>query len=243
MNTFGLIKTKIENASTEVYNTPKFKSFMKELKNHILENQDMSEIYYIYDDLSTNKGLGSDIAEDYVNESIEYAQVLIESNLNKINQVDKWVSKYTKTKLNNYQDIDTTIYENSIKKLKTVLESRNNIKSVITTSPKNKIVKESVNLPLSSMVKIATTTFNKKYQNISEEDRSKLKQLISLSSDEIKDKIKSLKEEVTSKLNNTLTESKDDELKTTLKQTIEKINSSKEDLYNLFKLQQLNGGL
>lgn len=243
MNTFGLIKTKIENASTEVYNTPKFKSFMKELKNHILENQDMSEIYYIYDDLSTNKGLGSDIAEDYVNESIEYAQVLIESNLNKINQVDKWVSKYTKTKLNNYQDIDTTIYENSIKKLKTVLESRNNIKSVITTSPKNKIVKESVNLPLSSMVKIATTTFNKKYQNISEEDRSKLKQLISLSSEEIKDKIKSLKEEVTSKLNNTLTESKDDELKTTLKQTIEKINSSKEDLYNLFKLQQLNGGL
>lgn len=243
MNTFGTIKTKIENASTEVYNTPKFKPFMKELKSHILGNKDMSEIYYIYDDLSTNKGLNNDMAEDYVNESIEYVQILIESNLNKINQIDKWVSSYTKTKSNDYKDIDTTVYENSIKKLKTVLESKNNIKSVITTKPKNEIVKESVNLPLSSMVKIATTTFNKKYENISEEDKSKLKELISLSPSEVKEKIESLKEEVSSKLNKTLNESTDSELKSTLSKTIEKINSSKPDLYNLFKLQELSQGL
>ena len=243
MNTFGTIKTKIENASAQVYNTPKFKSFMKELKSHILENKDMSEIYYIYDDLSTNKGLSNDIAEDYINESVEYLQILIESNLNKINRIDKWVSSYTKTKSNNYKDIDTTVYEKSIRSLKTVLESKNNIKSVIKTTPKNEVMKESVNLPLSSMVKIATTTFNKKYENISEEDKSKLKELISLSPDEVKEKIKTLKEEVSSKLNKTLTESADDELKNTLSKTIEKINSSKPDLYNLFKLQELNGGL
>lgn len=141
MNTFGTIKTKIENASAQVYNTPKFKSFMKELKSHILENKDMSEIYYIYDDLSTNKGLSNDIAEDYLNESVEYLQILIESNLNKINRIDKWVSSYTKTKSNNYKDIDTTVYEKSIRSLKTVLESKNNIKSVIKTTPKNEVMK------------------------------------------------------------------------------------------------------
>lgn len=243
MDTFGSIKTKIENASSEVYNTPKFKSFMKELKNHILENQDMCEIYYIYDDLSTNKGLSNDIAEDYVNESVEYLQILIESNKQKINQINNWVSKYTKSKINNYKDIDTTVYENSIRSLKTVLESKNNIKSVIKTIPKTNTVKESVNLPLSSMMKIATTTFNKKYENINEEDKTKLKELITLTPSEVKEKIKSLKEEVSSKLSKTLNESTDNELKETLSKTIEKINSSKSDLYNLYKLQELNGGL
>jgi hypothetical protein len=243
MNTFGTIKTKIENASAEVYNTNQFKTFMKELKSHILENKDMSEIYYLYDDLSTNKGLNNDIAEDYVNESIEYLQVLIESNDKKINLIDRWVSNYTESKSNNYKDIDTTVYEKSIKSLNNVLESKNNIKSVIKTSPKTEIVKESVNLPLSSMVKIATTTFNKKYENISEEDKSKLKELISLSQDDVKEKIESLKEEINSKLNKSLNESTDTDLKNTLSKTIEKINSSKSDLYNLFKLQELNQGL
>ena len=47
MSTFGTIKTKIENATVKLYNTPKFKTFMSEFKTHILENKDMSEIFYI----------------------------------------------------------------------------------------------------------------------------------------------------------------------------------------------------
>lgn len=243
MNTFGSIKSKIEIASAKVYNTPKFKTFMEELKHHILENKDVSEIYYIYDDLSSNKGLQNEIAEDYVNESIEYLQILIESNEKTLNNLNNWISKYTKKEKNNYKDIDTTVYEKSIKSLKTVLESKNNIKSVIKQSPKNEIVKESINLPLYSMVKIATSTFNKKFENINEEDKSKLKQLISLSTSEVTKKIKILKEELNTKLNKTLTESTDNDLKATLSQTIEKINSSKHDLYNLYKLQELNNNL
>jgi hypothetical protein len=33
----------------------------------VLENKDISEIYFIYDDLNSNKGLDRDIADDYIN--------------------------------------------------------------------------------------------------------------------------------------------------------------------------------
>ena len=46
---------------------------MSQLKTMVLENKDLSELYYIYDDLSKKKELSNDIATDYINESIEYS--------------------------------------------------------------------------------------------------------------------------------------------------------------------------
>ena len=45
MNTFGTIKTKIENASVELYGKPEFKSYISQLKTMVLENKDISELY------------------------------------------------------------------------------------------------------------------------------------------------------------------------------------------------------
>ena len=243
MSTFGTIKTKIENTTVKLYNTPKFKTFMSEFKTHILENKDMSEIFYIYDDLSTNKGLNESIVDDYINESVEYLQILIESNTKKIKSIDSWLSKYTKTTNNNYKEIDTTVYEKSIRSLSFVLESKNLIKKTLKTEPKKVQVKESINLPLSSMMKVAKTTFDKKYENLPDTDKEVLKSLMSLSKEEITENIKSLKEEVSSKLTKTLNESADSEMKETINKTIQKINDSKTDVYNLYKLQELNKGL
>ena len=66
---------------------------------------------------------------------------------------------------------------------------------------------------------------------------------MSLSKEEITENIKSLKEEVSSKLTKTLNESADSEMKETINKTIQKINDSKTDVYNLYKLQELNKGL
>ena len=52
-----------------------------------------------------------------------------------------------------------------------------------------------------------------------------------------------LKESVISNLKTTLSESKESGLEETIENTINKINSSKYDRYNLYKLRQLNGGL
>jgi hypothetical protein len=55
--------------------------------------------------------------------------------------------------------------------------------------------------------------------------------------------MESLKENVKTKLTNNLNESKDFELKEKINNTIKKLDESKIDHYNLYKLRKLNEGL
>ena len=242
MNTFGTIKTKIEKASIGLYGKPEFKTYMSQLKTMVLENKDLSELYYIYDDLSKKKGLSNDIATDYINESIEYSQILIENNERSLKNVDEWISSIVKKSVNNYKDIDVTIYNKSIKNLETVLESKKRIINTIISEDKVKI-KESINLPLKTMLRVANDRLNKELSNISESERKELIELSSLSDKSIKLEIDTLKENVISNLKTSLNESKEKDLKDTIENTIKKISESKYDKYNLYQLRKLNQGL
>lgn len=242
MNTFGTIKTKIEKASIGLYGKPEFKTYMSQLKTMVLENKDLSELYYIYDDLSKKKGLSNDIATDYINESIEYSQILIENNERSLKNVDEWISSIVKKSVNNYKDIDVTIYNKSIKNLETVLESKKRIINTIISEDKVKI-KESINLPLNTMLRVANDRLNKELSNISESERKELIGLSSLSDKAIKLEIDTLKKNVISNLKTSLNESKENDLKDTIENTIKKISESKYDKYNLYQLRKLNQGL
>ena len=242
MNTFGTIKTKIEKASIGLYGKPEFKTYMSQLKTMVLENKDLSELYYIYDDLSKKKGLSNDIATDYINESIEYSQILIENNERSLKNVDEWISSIVKKSVNNYKDIDVTIYNKSIKNLETVLESKKRIINTIISEDKVKI-KESINLPLKTMLRVANDRLNKELSNISESEKKELIELSSLSDKSIKLEIDTLKENVISNLKTSLNESKENDLKDTIENTIKKISESKYDKYNLYQLRKLNQGL
>ena len=242
MNTFGTIKTKIEKASIGLYGKPEFKTYMSQLKTMVLENKDLSELYYIYDDLSKKKELSNDIATDYINESIEYSQILIENNESSLKNVDEWISSIVKKSVNNYKDIDVTIYNKSIKNLETVLESKKRIINTIISEDKAEI-KESINLPLKTMLRVANDRLNKELSNISESERKELIGLSSLSDKAIKLEIDTLKENVISNLKTSLNESKENDLKDTIENTIKKISESKYDKYNLYQLRKLNQGL
>ena len=242
MNTFGAIKTKIEKASVDLYGKKNFKKFIKDFNSMILENKDISEIYYIYDELYASKGIDSSIVDDYINESIEYSQILIENNPKYINNISEWISSIVKENKNNYKDLDNIIYSKSIKDLESNLNSKKNIKTILM-SKENKDVKESVNLPLSSMLKIANDSLNREFSNINESDMKYLKDIISLTDSEIITEMKSLKENVISNLNKSINESTESELKVTISDTIKKINESKSDHYNLYKLRMLNKNL
>ena len=242
MNTFGTIKTKIEKASIGLYGKPEFKTYMSQLKTMVLENKDLSELYYIYDDLSKKKGLSNDIATDYINESIEYSQILIENNERSLKNVDEWISSIVKKPVNNYKDIDVTIYNKSIKNLETVLESKKRIINTIISEDKVKI-KESINLPLKTMLRVANDRLNKELSNISESEKKELIELSSLSDKDIILEINTLKENVISNLRTSLNESKENDLKNTIENTIKKISESKYDKYNLYQLRKLNQGL
>jgi hypothetical protein len=122
------------------------------------------------------------------------------------------------------------------------LETKKEIKNLLSTTKKEK-VQESVNIPLSSMLKIVTNTFNNEYSNISEEDKKELKSLLSLNKKQISEEIKSVKENVITKLTDKINESDDIELKEKIGNTIQRIQESESDLVSLYKLKQLEQGL
>ena len=172
MNKFGQIKSNIESLMTDSYGKGSFKNHMKSFKKNIIENEKLAEAYFLYDELSKKKGLSKDIVDDYVNESIETIKNIIVSESKNLKELNMWISEnVTKNVTNEYSDIDTVVYSKSVKNLEKVLECKNNIKNLIGQNSENVTVSESLNIPLSSMLKIATNTFNKEYGNISEEDK------------------------------------------------------------------------
>jgi len=244
MNKFGQIKSGIESLLTKSYGKPSFKTHMKSFKKNVLNNKKISEAYYLYNELSNKKGMSKDIVDDYVNESIETLKSIITSESKKIKEIDMWVSENLKeNKDNHYSDIDIVVYNSSVKDLEKILESKNRIKNNISEVVVNKVVSESLNIPLSSMLKIATFTFNKEFSNISEEEKKELKDLLSLNKTQLSEEIDKSKLIVLNKLQSTLTESNDEDLKSKVEMTIQKINDSENTLSSLYKLRQLEQGL
>lgn len=243
MKKFGQFKSNLDQLMVQSYGKDNFKTVMKEFKKNILSNKAISEMYFIYNDLSSEKGINKEIASEYVNESFEKLSNLISSNQKKIDELYQWV----KTNLdgdveNEYSRIDFVVYENKITNLERILETKKEIKNLLAITKKEK-VQESVNIPLSSMLKIVTNTFNNEYSNISEEDKKELKSLLSLNKKQISEEIKSVKENVITKLTDKINESDDIELKEKIGNTIQRIQESESDLVSLYKLKQLEQGL
>ena len=244
MNKFGAIKSKIEKTLVSTYGKESFKSNLQGFKNRILGDKNLAEAYYLYDELSSQKGLSKEVASVYVNESFEKLNDIITNNKEKIEELSKWVSELLDESVeNNYVDIDNVIYEKSLTKLETVVESKLKIQRTLSETRIEDVIKESVNLPLSTMLKIASNTFNKEYENINEAEKEELKSLLSMTKEQISEEMNTLKESVVSKLQGSINESEDKELQEKIGKTIEKINESKTDLVSLYKLRQLHEGL
>ena len=244
MNKFGQIKSNIESLLTKSYGKNAFKTNMKSFKSHIIENEKLAEAYFLYDELSKKKGLSKDIVDDYVNECVETIKGILTTESAKLKEVNMWVSEGLKTDSdNNYTNIDTVVYRTSIKNLEKVLECKNTIKKLLGETEEVTKVTESVNIPLSSMLKIATNTFNREYGDISEEEKKELKNLLSLSKTELTEEITISKGVVLKKLTEKVNESNDEDLNNRVNETINRINESEISLTSLYKLKQLEHGL
>tara|TARA_R110000764_G_scaffold209481_1_gene295124 strand:+ start:633 stop:1367 length:735 start_codon:yes stop_codon:yes gene_type:complete len=244
MNKFGQIKSNIESLLTKSYGKNAFKTNMKSFKSHIIENEKLAEAYFLYDELSKKKGLSKDIVDDYVNECVETIKGTLTTESAKLKEVNMWVSEGLKTDSDNdYTNIDTVVYSTSIKNLEKVLECKNTIKKLLGETEEVTKVTESVNIPLSSMLKIATNTFNREYGDISEEEKKELKNLLSLSKTELTEEITISKGVVLKKLTEKVNESNDEDLNNRVNETINRINESEISLTSLYKLKQLEHGL
>lgn len=245
MATFGEIKTKIEETFINLYGKKEFKYFSNQFRTIVLENKDIAELYYIYDDLMQNKGMSVDLVNDYVNESVEYSQILVENNSKILSKVNSWINAIDlhSNSNNKYETIDTVIYNKSIKNLESILESKKQISKILTTPKKEKIVSESINLPLETMIKVANSKLNEEISNLSETEKNEIKEIVSLSKDELGLRMERLKESIVGNLKTKLNESDEKDLKNTIQKTVDKIQNSPVDFYNYYKLKQLQQGL
>lgn len=245
MTTFGELKSKIEKTFVNLYGKKEFKFFSNQFKTIVLENKDISELYYIYNDLTENKGLSNDLVNDYINESIEYGQILIENNSKELNKINSWINAIGlhENIQNSYINIDSLVYDKSIKNLENILESKKEISKILTTTKEIKKNDNSINLPLKTMVKVANTKLNENMLNLSEDEKKELKEIVKLDKTELKNKIVDLKKLIMDDLNTKLNESVDNDLKSTIQKTIQKMDDSTIDFYNYYKLKNLQEGL
>jgi hypothetical protein len=243
---FGKLISKVEALLVESYSKKSFKTHMTSFRKNILENKNLSKIYFLYSELSSAKNMKSEIVDDYVNESLTILENLIKKESKKLKEMDMWVNEnFQSETINSYYDIDNVVYNKSLKNLENVLESKNNIKRLLKEKVKENTISESMNIPLSSMLKIATNAFNSEFnQVLSEEEKEELKSLLIMSKSDITKQIEESKTNILSKLTNTLNESKDDkELSEKITETIERIKETDISLTSLYKLKQLEKGL
>jgi hypothetical protein len=244
MRTFGQIKSNIEYLLVNSYGKPSFKNTMKVFNENVIKNKNIAEIYHGYDKLSKKSNISKDIVDEYLNEMVISLKETIEKSSEELKEIKMWLNEnLSDTSENHYQDIDNIVYKKGIKDIEKVLESKKNIKNILTSSEK---LVENVSysqIPISSMLKIVTNTFNKEYSNISESEKKELKEILSLSRSELKKEIESLKEEVIEKLSTKLNESDDSELKEKIELSIQRINESEVSGISLYKLKNLKSGL
>lgn len=227
--TFGKVKSIIENRLIESYKDEKeFKKSLKEFKHNVLSDKTMSKLYSLYDQLSTPQGLNETDAKDFLEEGVNLIQKLL-TNV-------KLPRTISETIENKYSDIDSLVYTNKLNLLERV-NSKKNIVSVLTST--KEVVKESINIPLKSMVRIANQTLTSYIETLDESSKKEFIQLMSEDTKTLEGKFETIRESAISKLNTLLENEEEFELKTKLSETIDRLKAEKFDQLNFLKLKTL----
>ena len=233
---FGIIKSRIEHTLLESYKKGTFKEDMKNFKKLVLENKNISKLYYLYDDLSSNKGLHSEIVNDYINESV----TIYENTLNKVtgNDINKILSWVGTPKINNTYEVIDNLFSTNILTIENRIQSKKIISETLKKKPN--VVKESVNIPLSTMVNVANKTISNYIDSLNESEKAELTKLLSESDDKLESEFNVVKESVIGKLTEMKNSESDKSTQSRIEETLNKVISEKYDKLSYFKLKNLN---
>lgn len=231
--TFGKIKSIIERNLLESYNNEKeFKKSLREFRHNVLNNKSISKAYTLYDQLSTPQGLSESDAKEFLEEGI--------SLLNQILPSLKLPKSIEESVNNRYSDIDNLAYLNKLN-LHERIQSKKNIIKTLTTDVKS--IKESIHIPIKSMVSIANQTLRTYIETLDENTKKEFFQLISEDSKSLETRFETLKESTITKLKSILENEEELEIKTKISETIDKLKGEKFDQVNFLKLKSLEGSI
>jgi hypothetical protein len=242
MKSIGQLKSEVETLLTESYVKKSLNKELKNFKKLVLENKNITKLFFLYDELNSNKGLKKDMVDDYINECIK----IYENTINKISQkelvkIQLWVESNKIKSDNKFFEVDNLLSTN-ILTLETKIKSRNLIKENLQKT-EVKQSKEIINLPISTMVQMANKTIENHIEGLNEEEKKELIRLLGQDDKTLNEEFIKLQESVISKLNTLKESAEDNSIKTKIDETLLKVFQEKYDKLNYFKLKNLSENL
>jgi hypothetical protein len=236
---FGILKSKIENVLLESYKNDTFKDELKTFKKLVLENKNVSKIFYMYDELNSKKGLSESYSREYINECITlYENVVNKIMPSDIKKLNTWVRNTQSN--NSYENIDN-LFSTDVLTIESRIKSKNLISENLKKLPITKT--KGIDLPLSTMVSVANKTIKNFIDTLSESDKAEIVKLLSEDDSTLTLKFNTLKENVVDKLKAMKNSSEDNSVKSRVEETLTKVISEKYDKLTYFKLKSLNENL
>lgn len=237
---FGVLKSKIERCLIESYNKNTLKDNIFIFNELVKKNKNISKIYYLYDELSSNKGLSESVANEFINGSITiYENALNKINKKDIQEISLWLNNVN-TK-NEYEKIDN-LFSSNVVMLESKIQSRKLVVEGLKLS-KPFSNNEVVSLPLESMVKVANDTITNYLSNVSESEKKEIISLLKEDNDKLEIKFDFIKENTIKRLENILSSDSDPDTVGAIKETIEKVKNESFDKISYIKLKNLNESL
>jgi len=227
---FGQLLSKIEGLMVNSYVNETTKFEVRNFKKLVLENKNVSVMYYIYTELSKKKGYDKTLSESYINESLRQVdKILPKLNTQKI---EYWAKDVVSK--NNYQEIDNLIY-NSPDKIMENVESR---KTLIKTLSETTEVKTAIQLPMETLLNIANREISSYIENLDEDSKRELSKVLMTEDTELSKEFDELKTKTIHSLSN-LNESMDESTTKKLQETIQQIKGEVFSKINYVKLYNL----
>jgi hypothetical protein len=234
----GVLKSRVEKLLSESYGKGTFKDEIKNFNRNVLSNKNISKLFFLYDELSTNKGYDQKLAEDFVFESITmFENIINKTDKRDLEKLKKWSIGINSH--NQYTDIDNLFYNTG-----DVLHLENKVRSkkvIVEGLKKTPVVesKETILLPLSSMVKVANKSIEEFVSNLNESEKKELNLFLKEDESVLSEQFQNLKDEAVVKLVVVLESESDELVKNTINETIDNIKSKKFDRLEYFKLKNL----
>ena len=236
---FGELKSKIESYLVESYKKNKLKDSLFVFEQLVLKNKNISKIFFLYDELSENKGLNESVANEFIHESITaYENLYNKVQSKSLKELKSWVGHVQCE--NKYKEIDN-LFSSNILTLETKIKSK---KVLIESLKKQKEVqKDAIKVPLNTMVKIANKTVESYISSLNESEKKELVKILNTPKSIIQENYNKEKEIVFEKLYKTKENEKNSETIKTIDQVIEKLQTESFSEINYFKLKTLSEGL